>query len=310
MTFPYPSSGRPVMPTGFGKIARYAWSGIDYHDVVHAKLKGLRKQLETLYPGSHVRGIVDTAPLMEREVAELAGLGWRAKNTLLINKHRGSYFFLACLLTDQVFPYDQPHNTHHCGTCTACLDACPTDAFPRPGVLNANRCISYLTIEHRDAIPVELREGIGEWLFGCDVCQDVCPWNKKAQREEPSEEVSSSLPMIDMELTKLFQLTEETFRSHFRKTPFWRTRRRGILRNAAIVLGNQGERDSLDALSRGLHDEDPIVRGASAWAIGQIRRTRRGKAQTSETMANRMLRRRLDSEVDLDVIAEIQAALQ
>lgn len=286
-------SGSGVKATG--RIARYAWSGTDYHDIIHPKLKVLCKQIASLVPGSKSRGIVDTAPLMEREVAQLAGFGWQGKNTLLLNKQIGSYFFLACVLTDVDLPADQPHDSAHCGTCTACLDACPTDAFPQPGVLDATRCISYLTIEHRGQIPVELREGIGDWMFGCDVCQEVCPWNTKRSREAPLTDD----PLVAIEPHELFDLDEEQFRARFRKTPLWRTRRRGILRNAAIVLGNSKNSIHVAALSKGLHDSEPIIRGASAWALGQI--------GADDGLA--ALRHRLSIETDEVVRSEIEASL-
>jgi epoxyqueuosine reductase len=278
-----------------GRIARYAWSGTDYHDVIHPKLKQLCRQIRRHIPDSKSRGIVDTAPLMEREVAQLAGFGWRGKNTLLLNKHLGSYFFLSCLLTDVALPIDNPHQSAHCGTCTACLDACPTDAFPSAGVLDATRCISYLTIEHRGAIPVDLREGIGDWLFGCDVCQEVCPWNTKRSRQTPI----TAEPFEGLELRELFELDDDQFRQRFRKTPMWRTRRRGILRNAAIVLGNSGSADHLDALNKGLWDTESIVRGASAWAIGRC----------DDGQASSYLASRLKVESDDQVRSEIEAAM-
>lgn len=199
------------------------------------------------------------------------------------------------MLTDIELPYDSPHESSHCGTCTACLDACPTAAFPQPGVLDATRCISYLTIEHRDSIPVELREGIGDWLFGCDVCQDVCPWNRKPSRNavRPSESLDK------LNLADLFSLGDDEFRQRFRKTPLWRTRRRGILRNAAIVLGNQSDTVGLPALRLGLNDHEPIVRGASAWALGRI-----GGSESQQA-----LQARGEIETDQEVRNEITAAL-
>ena len=165
---------------GTGRIARYAWGTDDYHDLIHQRLKQLKSFVLSLDDDIKVRGVVDTAPLLEREFAQLAGIGWSAKNTMLINRENGSWFFLAALLLSVDLVYDAPFETDHCGTCRACLDACPTDAFPEPGVLDATRCISYLTIEHRTAIPLEHRPAIGSWVFGCDVCQEVCPWNNKA----------------------------------------------------------------------------------------------------------------------------------
>lgn len=170
---------------GEGRVSRYAWGEADYHDVIHGRLKQLTRLVRDWDPTASVRGVIDTAPLLEREFAQLAGLGWIGKNTLLINKSFGSWFFLAAVLTDLTLVYDAPHQTDHCGTCRACLDACPTDAFPQAYVLDATKCISYLTIELRDQIPESMRAGIGDWVFGCDVCQDVCPWNN---RVPPSKE--------------------------------------------------------------------------------------------------------------------------
>ena len=270
----------PVQP-GQGRISRYAWGEGDYHDAIHDRLKRLIGWLKQRVPDGQARGVVDTAPLLEREFAQLAGLGWIGKHTLLINKPAGSYFFLAALLTDQELAYDEPFTADHCGTCRACLDACPTQAFPQPYVLDASRCISYLTIELRESIPEELRHGIGDWLFGCDVCQEVCPWN---QKHDPTETLSPQpspkgrggqefLPTRDtnpVDLIKLFDLDEDAFRQRFRHTPLWRAKRRGILRNAAIVLGNQRVTKARSALERGLDDPEPLVREACQWALGQI----------------------------------------
>ena len=300
LTLPYPSSVGGKSPVGQGRTARYTWLGGDYHDLIHAKLKSLSKKLAELHPACHVRGVVDTAPLLEREFAQLAGIGWQAKNTLVINKFAGSYFFLACLLTDLDLPIDQPQETDHCGSCRRCLDACPTDAFPQPGVLDATRCISYLTIEHRTSIPLSLRPGIGDWVFGCDVCQEVCPWNRpeRLARLGTATETSNSTwggeQLGRMDLASLFDMNEQQFRSRFRKTPMWRIRRRGLLRNAAIVLGNAGCETSIDALTKGIVDEEPLVRAACVWALRQIGGER----------AEKILGRQQVLEQDADVLAE------
>jgi epoxyqueuosine reductase len=292
-------TAEPKMPAaGQGRVSRYAWGDADYHDLIRARLNQLADFLKAHVPEARVRGVVDTAPLLEREFAQLAGLGWVGKNTLLINRANGSWFFLAALLTDTELCYDAEHAADHCGTCRACLDACPTAAFPQPYVLDASKCISYLTIELRVSVPSQLRSGIGEWLFGCDVCQDVCPWNTRAPLSRQHEfEPQADLDPID--LVKLFELNETGFRARFRHTPLWRPRRRGLLRNAAIVLGNQRPREAIPALTHGLNDEEVIVRGACAWALGRY----------DEGAATDALRARRAIESDAEVQQEIDAAL-
>jgi epoxyqueuosine reductase len=213
--------------------------------------------------------VVDTAPLLERDFARRAGLGWFGKNTMLIHKRLGSYFFLGAILLDLELRPDPPHTASHCGSCTACLDACPTGAFPAPGVLDARLCISYLTIELKEAIPAQLRPQLGDWLFGCDVCQEVCPWNRKA----PVADEPEFLPRADwaaFDPVELLGLSETEFRQRFRGTALFRTKRRGLLRNAALVLGNRGDPAALPALRRALEDPEPLVREAAGWAIGRI----------------------------------------
>lgn len=290
-----PSSVSPL----HGRISRYAWGAADYHDVIRDKLKQLAAHLHAEYPDCRTRGIVDTAPLLERDFARLAGLGWMAKNTMLINKQIGSWTFLAALLVDVALDYDAPHESSHCGSCTRCLDACPTDAFPEPFVLDAGKCISYLTIELRSQIPESLREGMGDWLFGCDICQEVCPWNRKAPVSgEPIFQPRNDLHPADA--TALLALDEEEFRRHFRKSPLSRPRRSGLLRNAAIVLGNSGDRQAVPPLAGALQDQEPLIRGAAAWALGKIG----GELAKQSLQAQQMV------EENTDVITEIDNALK
>ncbi len=298
LAMPYSAAEPATVQPGQGRVARYAWGGVDYHDLLRERLHALADFLKELAPGALTRGVVDTAPLLEREFAQMAGLGWVGKNTLLLNRQAGSYFFLAALLTDQTLRYDAPHENDHCGTCTACLDACPTAAFPQPYVLDASRCISYLTIELKEQMPAELRTGVGDWLLGCDVCQEVCPWNRFAQPAE-LQEFAPLEEMNPVALAELFSLTEDDFRRRFRHTPLWRPHRRGLLRNAAIVLGNQRDETATDALAHGLNDPEPIVRGACAWALGQI----------ATSPASNLLAGRATIETDASVQDEIAAAL-
>jgi epoxyqueuosine reductase len=298
LAMPYQTT-EPIAPKrGHARVSRYAW-GSDYHTLIWERLSQLAEWLKRENPSCHVRGVVDTAPLLEREFAQLAGLGWIGKNTLLLNRERGSWFFLAALLTDVELEPDEPFTADHCGTCTACLDACPTDAFVAPYVLDARRCISYLTIELRGQTPNELRERVGDWLFGCDVCQDVCPWNTREHNAAHSDEraFQPAEGMNPVELAALFDLDEAAFHARFRHTPLWRAKRRGILRNAAIVLGNHPYEPAIPALIRGLNDAEPLVRAASAWALSRY----------SASTAREALHLRLAVEADAAVRAELVA---
>ena len=297
LAFNYRTVEPEASQPGRGHVSRYAW-GCDYHHIVRDRLGQLAEFLAVRSPRARVRGVVDTAPLLEREFAQLAGLGWTGKNTLLLNKDAGSWFFLAALVTDLELDYDQPHQTDHCGTCRACLDACPTDAFVAPYVLDARRCISYLTIELRDPIPPELRPSMGDWLFGCDVCQEVCPWNHKAPLSDESR-LKPLAGMTTLDLVELFELDEAAFRARFRHTPLWRPRRRGLLRNAAIVLGNGRLPQAVETLVRGLNDDESLVRGACAWALGRYDGDR----------ARGALHDRLECENDPEVRWEIETAI-
>jgi epoxyqueuosine reductase len=251
-----------------GRISSYA-RGRDYHDLVRERLNRLLAWLGEEQSDVQGRAVVDTAPLLERDFARRAGLGWFGKNSMLLNKRIGSYFFLGALLTNLELSPDPPHTASHCGSCTACLDACPTQAFVEPGLLDARRCISYLTIEHRGDVPVELRSGLGDWIFGCDVCQEVCPWNRKVcSGREPDLEGNGDLKYLD--LLEVLGISEEEFRRRFRGTALMRTQRRGLLRNAALILGNNADASALPALRRVLDDHEPIIREAARWAIANI----------------------------------------
>jgi epoxyqueuosine reductase len=210
---------------------------------------------------------VDTAPLLERDFARRAGLGWFGKNTMLIDRRLGSWTVLGGLLVDVELEPSLPFETSHCGTCTACLDACPTGAFEGPFVLDARKCISYLTIELKGDVPEELRPGVGDWVFGCDVCNEVCPWNRKA----PPGEAALRGGLRGVDLIELLGLSQEEFRERFAGTAMHpRPGRRALLRNAALALGNVGDETALPALRRALEDEEAVVREAARWAIGRI----------------------------------------
>ncbi len=247
-------------------VSRYA-RGRDYHDVIRPRLVELGEFIGSAAGASVAsRAAVDSSAVLERDLAARAGLGWIGKNTNLLTPSLGSYFFIGIVLTTAELPFDE-REPDRCGTCTACLDACPTRAFVAPYVLDASRCISYLTIEHRGGIADDLAEQIGGWVFGCDVCQDVCPWNRKAEPgHEPALGASGSLGALE----RLLELDPATFRARFRGSALTRTKRAGLLRNAAIVLANRGERRAVGALNRALGDDDPVVRGAAAWALAKL----------------------------------------
>ncbi|HAN99676.1 MAG TPA: tRNA epoxyqueuosine(34) reductase QueG [Planctomycetaceae bacterium] len=299
LTLDYRTAEPPTVEPGQGRVSRYAWGTRDYHDTIRDRLHRLADRLRSWVPDALTRGIVDTAPLLERDFARLAGLGWQGKNTLLISKSAGSWFFLAALLTDVSLEIDRPHESDHCGTCTACLDACPTEAFPQPGVLDARRCVSYLTIELRGAIPRELRPGIGDRVFGCDDCQEVCPWQSKSSVSS-AEEFRPDPSLHPLELLTLFTIDDAEFRRRFRRTPLWRAHRDGLLRNAAIVLGNARLIGAVPTLIGALDESSSTIRGAAAWALGEI--------GAAEGLA--ALRRRLAIETDEQVRDELHAALR
>lgn len=247
-------------------VARYA-RGSDYHDVMLPRLRQLADFLaDAAGSDARCRTAVDTSAVLERDLAARAGLGWIGKNTNLLTPSLGSYFFIGIVLTTAELDFDE-RQPDRCGTCTACLDACPTRAFVAPYLLDARRCISYLTIEHRGDIAEELRAGIGEWVFGCDVCQEVCPWNRKAEpAREPALAPSGHLGRLEA----LLDLDRNGFRARFRGSAISRAKRAGLLRNAAIVLGNRGDARAIPALTRALDDEDATVRHAAAWALERL----------------------------------------
>ncbi len=253
-----------------GKVARYA-RGADYHRVLWEKLGLLLDWLRTEQPDARGRAVADTAPLLERDYARLAGLGWIGKNTMLINRRLGSFTLLGALLTDVELAYDSPHQANHCGTCTRCLDACPTGAFPGPYQLDARRCISYWTIEHRGLIPDADADRLEGWVFGCDICQDVCPWNRKAPPGRLAEFEARS-EWVEPDLIAWLDRDPAAWRTKLKGTALSRTKRVGLLRNAALVLGTRRLAEAVEPLVARLDDcgEDPIVRASAAWALGRI----------------------------------------
>src|SRR5215216_2704862 len=264
------SYGRPrPMEEGsgvMGNIASYA-RGDDYHDVLPARMRELVQFIEAQVGGPvKNRWYTDTGPLLERDLAQRAGIGWIGKNTCLIHPKHGSYFLLSEILLDLDLEPDPPFVTDHCGTCTRCIEACPTDCILPDRTIDAARCISYLTIELKEDIPTELREKIGSWVFGCDICQMVCPWNRFAG--EGDAEFGDKSPAAS--LTEEISLTAHEFNKRFKGSSVKRAKRRGYLRNVAVALGNSGDMHVLPVLQNALNDEEPLVRNHARWAIEKI----------------------------------------
>lgn len=284
-----------------GRVAAYA-RGEDYHNVIPPLLEELVRQIEKA-AGRPVRSRIysDTGPILEHDLAQLAGLGWTGKNTCTISPRQGSYFLIGEAFVDVAIEPDQPQITDHCGSCQRCIEACPTEAIRPDRTIDSGRCISYQTIENKGAIPLPLREKLGEWVFGCDICQMVCPWNVRFAKPSghpalaPRPEIAR--PILRSELS----LSPEAFNRKFRRSPISRAKRRGYLRNIATALGNARDPAAVPDLARVLETEpEPLIRGHSAWALGQF--------ETSP--ARQALSKALKRETDPYVLAEVRSALE
>jgi len=258
-------SSEPAL--GHGRIARYA-RGRDYHKVFTNRLSQFERLLHEQFPGINTRHYVDTGPVLEKLWAERAGVGWRGKHTNLVSREWGSWLLLGEVLTDLDLKADA-RGEDHCGTCTRCLDACPTNAFPAPYQLDSNRCLSYLTIEHRGSIPVEFREALGDRVFGCDDCLEACPWNRFA-REAREADFKPRPELLAPLLTDLVTMDDAEFLRRFAGTAVMRAKREGLARNACVALGNVGGPGALEALKRALHDSSQIVREHAQWAVDRL----------------------------------------
>ncbi len=296
-----------------GRISRYAW-GDDYHDIIKPKLYQFTEWLrayarDEIGDAVETRLFVDTGRMVDRAVAQRAGLGWYGKNTNILTKGWGSWVFLAEIVTNLPLDADTPLKAN-CGSCELCLHACPTKALPNAYELDAPRCISFLTIELRGSIPLELRPLMGNLIFGCDICQEVCPVNKVAEKRlglrngtqfqhqvmfQPRQAVGGS-----PELIPLLALTEEQFRERFRRSPIKRTKRRGLLRNVCVALGNCGDQRAVPALIGALHDDEALIRGHAAWALGRL----------GSQEAIQALRIASETEAEREVCKEIDYALK
>ena len=293
-TLPYDAAPGRRRP-GSGLISRYA-RGPDYHLVLKGQLGALGRVLEECSPGARVRPVVDTGAILEKPWASAAGLGWQGKHTNLIDPSAGSWLFIGEILTDIELDPDDALITDQCGECTRCLDACPTGALPEPYVLDSRRCISYLTIEHRETIPVELRPRMGAWIFGCDVCQEVCPWNRFPSTGDAPLAGATEVS----ELADYLRLSPAEFRRRFARSAVLRAGWRGFLRNVSVAMGNSGDSRAVGPLIDALENSDPLVREHVAWAIGRL----------ATDTGREALRSRLAREEDPGVRAAISMALE
>jgi epoxyqueuosine reductase len=295
----YVPQPRPESKNGTkGWISRYAW-GDDYHDLMKERLDSLLEKIREIHSGEvEGRAFVDSGPVLERDIAGVAGIGWIGKNTQLISPRKGSWFFLGELFLSIELAYDRPIRDR-CGKCDLCLKACPTGAFVGPYILDARRCISYLTIELKGAIPRHLRPLMGNHVFGCDICQEVCPYNVKA-KTTGEEAFFPRDGLYAPDLIPLLSLSEDDFRRRFKGSPILRAKRRGFLRNVAVALGNLKSREAVPALIQALQDQEPLVRRHAAWALGQI-----GTPEAMSALADR-----LGIELESEVREEIEEALQ
>ena len=249
-----------------GLISVYA-QGDDYHDLIKGRLKQLGGWMAS-HLGADLKVFVDTAPLMEKPLAQQAGLGWQGKHTNLVSREFGSWLFLGVILTTADLPVD-PAETDHCGQCRACLDACPTAAFPAPYQLDARRCVSYLTIEHKGPVDPVLRPGLGNRIYGCDDCLAVCPWNKFAQAGR-EQKLAARADRVEPPLAELAALDDAAFRERFARSPIKRTGRDRLVRNVLYAIGNSGDPALVPAARARLEDASPLVRGAAVWALGRL----------------------------------------
>jgi epoxyqueuosine reductase len=266
----YAPASNPLALAGEGEVGRisvYA-QGADYHDVIKKALKGLARWLVAEAP-CDLKVFVDTAPVMEKPLAEAAGLGWQGKHTNLVSRKDGSWLFLGAIYTDLELPPDVPHRVH-CGSCSACLDVCPTDAFPAPYRLDARRCISYLTIEHKGPIPEEFREAVGNRIYGCDDCLAVCPWNRFADSARRNQSFVPRAELTAPKLADLLALDDAGFRKVFAGSPIKRIGRGRMVRNAAVAAGNSGSSALIEPLRKLVSDPDPVVAEAALWALGRL----------------------------------------
>lgn len=267
----YWQGGDDMPPPGHGRVARYAW-GDDYHDMMLERLQQLDARMQKL--GGQQRYYVDTGPVLERDFAALAGIGWQGKSTMLLNRELGTWFFLAELLTTLDLAPDAPAVVR-CGSCTRCIDACPTGAIDAPFHLDARRCISYLTIELKGSIPEPLRPLIGDRIYGCDDCLTACPWNRFAQVSH--EAAFARRPAVrDLSLRDLLGIDDVQFRELFRGSPIRRIKRRGLLRNVCVALGNVGTAEDLPALEAAASDPDPLIAEHAVWAVRRLTQRHKG----------------------------------